>query len=66
MNLSLDTDSLRFYRPAASFDRPTSAWFTQPRTMLTLVVNEPPARAAIDPYSKLTDRNPKDNPADVE
>jgi len=41
-------------------------WITQPRTTLTFVVNEPPTRAAIDPYSKLIDRNPEDNWADVE
>jgi len=29
-------------------------------------VNEPPTRAAIDPYNKLIDRNPEDNWADVE
>lgn len=36
-------------------------WITQPRTTLEFVVNEPPTRAAIDPYSKLIDRNPEDN-----
>jgi hypothetical protein len=41
-------------------------WITQPHTTLTFVVNEPPTRAAIDPYSKLIDRNPEDNWADVE
>jgi len=41
-------------------------WITQPRTTFTFVVNEPPTRAAIDPYSKLIDRNPEDNWADVE
>jgi ABC-2 type transport system permease protein len=41
-------------------------WITQPRTTMELVVNEPPTRAAIDPYSKLIDRNPEDNWADVE
>jgi hypothetical protein len=41
-------------------------WITQPRTTLTFIVNEPPTRAAIDPYSKLIDRNPEDNWADVE
>jgi ABC-2 type transport system permease protein len=41
-------------------------WITQPRTTLTFIVNEPPSRAAIDPYSKLIDRNPEDNWADVE
>jgi hypothetical protein len=41
-------------------------WVAQPRTTLTFVVNEPPTRAAIDPYSKLIDRNPEDNWADVE
>jgi len=29
-------------------------------------VDEPPTRAAIDPYSKLIDRNPEDNWADIE
>jgi ABC-2 type transport system permease protein len=41
-------------------------WITEPRTTLTFLVNEPPTRAAIDPYSKLIDRNPGDNWADVE
>jgi ABC-2 type transport system permease protein len=41
-------------------------WITQPRTTLTFIVDEPPTRAAIDPYSKLIDRNPEDNWADVE
>jgi hypothetical protein len=41
-------------------------WITQPRTTLEFVVNEPPTRAAIDPYSKLIDRNPEDNWVDVE
>jgi aminopeptidase N len=41
-------------------------WITRPRTTLSFVVDEPPTRAAIDPYSKLVDRNPEDNWADVE
>jgi hypothetical protein len=41
-------------------------WITAPRTTLTFIVNEPPTRAAIDPYSKLIDRNPEDNWTDVE
>ena len=41
-------------------------WITQPRTTYEFVVNEKPTRAAIDPYSKLIDRNPEDNWADVE
>jgi len=41
-------------------------WITQPRTTLTFIVNEQPTRAAIDPYSKLIDRNPEDNWADVD
>ena len=41
-------------------------WITQPHTTLEFIVNEPPTRAAIDPYSKLIDRNPEDNWADVE
>jgi hypothetical protein len=41
-------------------------WITQPHTTFTFVVDEPPTRAAIDPYSKLIDRNPEDNWADVE
>jgi ABC-2 type transport system permease protein len=41
-------------------------WITQPRTTLKFVLNEAPTRAAIDPYSKLIDRNPEDNWADVE
>jgi ABC-2 type transport system permease protein len=41
-------------------------WITQPRTTFTFIVNEPPTRAAIDPYSKLIDRNPEDNWTDVE
>jgi hypothetical protein len=41
-------------------------WITQPRTTLEFVVNEPPTRAAIDPYSKLIDRNPEDNWTNVE
>jgi ABC-2 type transport system permease protein len=41
-------------------------WITQPRTTFTFVVDEPPTRAAIDPYSKLIDRDPDDNWVDVE
>jgi len=41
-------------------------WITQPRTTLTYIVSEKPTRAAIDPYSKLIDRNPEDNWVDVE
>jgi len=41
-------------------------WITAARTTLTFIVNEPPTRAAIDPYNKLIDRNPEDNWADVE
>jgi hypothetical protein len=41
-------------------------WITQPTTTFTYIVNEKPTRAAIDPYSKLIDRNPEDNWADVD
>ena len=41
-------------------------WITQPQTTFTFVVNEKPTRVAIDPYSKLIDRNPEDNWADVD
>ncbi len=41
-------------------------WITQPHTTFTYIVNEKPTRAAIDPYSKLIDRNPEDNWADIE
>ena len=41
-------------------------WITQPHTTFEFVVNEPPTRAAIDPYSKLIDRNPEDNWADIQ
>jgi len=41
-------------------------WITQPRTTFDFVVNEKPTRAGIDPYSKLIDRNPEDNWADIE
>ena len=41
-------------------------WITQPHTTFTYIVNEKPTRAAIDPYSKLIDRNPEDNWADTE
>ena len=41
-------------------------WITEPRTTLEFIVDEPPTRAAIDPYSKLIDRNPEDNWADVD
>jgi hypothetical protein len=41
-------------------------WITQPKTTLTYIVNEKPTRAAIDPYSKLIDRNPEDNWVDVD
>jgi ABC-2 type transport system permease protein len=41
-------------------------WITKPRTTFTYLVNEKPTRAGIDPYSKLIDRNPEDNVADVE
>jgi ABC-2 type transport system permease protein len=40
-------------------------WITQPHTTFTFIVNEKPTRAAIDPYSKLIDRNPEDNWADI-
>jgi hypothetical protein len=38
---------------------------TEPRTTLEIIVNEPPSRAAIDPDSKLIDRNPEQTWADV-
>ncbi len=41
-------------------------WITQPHTTFIFVTDEKPSRAAIDPYSKLIDRNPEDNWADVE
>jgi ABC-2 type transport system permease protein len=41
-------------------------WITQPHTTFTYIVNEKPTRAAIDPYSKLIDRNPEDNWADID
>jgi hypothetical protein len=41
-------------------------WITKPQTTLEFVVSEPPTRAAVDPYSKLIDRNPEDNWADVQ
>ena len=41
-------------------------WITKPQTTLEFIVSEPPTRAAVDPYSKLIDRNPEDNWADVE
>ncbi len=41
-------------------------WITQPHTTFTFIVNEKPTRAAIDPYSKLIDRNPEDNWADID
>ena len=41
-------------------------WITQPHTTYEFIVNERPTRAAIDPYSKLIDRNPEDNWADIE
>jgi hypothetical protein len=41
-------------------------WITQPRTTFEFVVSEKPTRAAVDPYSKLIDRNPEDNWVDVE
>jgi hypothetical protein len=41
-------------------------WITNPRTTLEFVVDEPPTRASIDPYSKLIDRNPEDNWTAVE
>ena len=41
-------------------------WITQPHTTFSFVVNEKPTRAAIDPYSKLIDRNPEDNWADID
>jgi ABC-2 type transport system permease protein len=41
-------------------------WVTQPRSTFTFIVNEKPTRAAIDPYSKLIDRNPEDNWADID
>lgn len=39
---------------------------TEPRTTLGFIVNEPPTRAAIDPDSKLIDRNPEETWADVD
>src|SRR5579859_7398678 len=41
-------------------------WITKPHTTFEFTMNEKPTRAAIDPYSKLIDRNPEDNWADVE
>ena len=41
-------------------------WITEPRTTLESIVDEPPTRAAVDPYSKLIDRNPEDNWADLD
>jgi ABC-2 type transport system permease protein len=38
---------------------------TQERQTFTVVVNEPPTRAGIDPYNKLIDRIPDDNMIDV-
>ncbi|HVT02097.1 MAG TPA: M1 family aminopeptidase [Thermoanaerobaculia bacterium] len=38
---------------------------TQPRTVVDWVVKGKPARAGIDPYNKLIDRNPDDNAKDV-
>ena len=34
---------------------------TQSQTEITLVVDEEPVRAGIDPYHKLVDRNPENN-----
>lgn len=39
---------------------------TLPRTTYEFIVNEKPTRAAVAPYSKLIDRNPEDNWADIE
>ena len=41
-------------------------WITQPRTTFTFIVDQKPTRAAIDPYSKLIDRNPEDNWTDID
>jgi hypothetical protein len=41
-------------------------WITQPHTTFTFTVDEKPTRAAIDPYSKLIDRNPEESGTDVE
>lgn len=57
------------FKGKKDFERPLhteKVWITQPRTTLEFIVNEPPTRAAIDPYSKLIDRDPEDNWADVE
>jgi hypothetical protein len=34
---------------------------TDPKSVISLVVDEPPEKAGIDPYNKLIDRRPKDN-----
>jgi aminopeptidase N len=39
--------------------------FTQERSTITIVVDEKPTRAGIDPYNKLIDRNADDNMIDV-
>jgi hypothetical protein len=39
---------------------------TELRTTLECIVNEPPTRAAIDPDTKLIDRNPQETWADVD
>jgi hypothetical protein len=41
-------------------------WITQPHSTFEFVTSVKPTRAAIDPYSKLIDRNPEDNWTDVD
>jgi len=38
---------------------------TKPIETFEIVVDEKPAKAGIDPYDKLIDRNPKDNTKSV-
>jgi ABC-2 type transport system permease protein len=40
-------------------------WITQPRQSFTMIVDQLPTRAGIDPYNKLIDRNADDNVTDV-
>ncbi len=40
-------------------------WLTQESTKVEFLVDRKPTRAGIDPYSKLIDRNPEDNLANV-
>jgi hypothetical protein len=51
---------------ARSRSKPEKVWITAPRTTFESIVDESLTRAAVDPSSKLIDRNREDNWADLD